>query len=312
MAASPVLCLVGPTGTGKSEAAMALSRHFPIEVISVDSAAVYRHMDIGTAKPSKEARLHCPHHLIDMVDPDDVYSAGAFFEDSAQLVRTIRENGKIPLLVGGTMMYAYCLLQGLSPLPPKDPAARAFWLDEGEKKGWATLHRILQDIDPLAAGKISLNDKQRISRFLEIYTITGKPWSALCQEKKKWPFPVCFLGWDIADRQHHEDLLKKRFAHMLEKGLVQEASMLVNRYGLTGDAPSMKAVGYREAWLFLQGKIKKEALLKEGLKSTLFLVKRQRTWMRKLPLAYTMNALKKDFFSQVIQFINQENASKNF
>jgi tRNA dimethylallyltransferase len=310
--ANPVWCLVGPTGTGKSEAAIALAQHLPIEIISVDSAAVYRHMDIGTAKPALAIRQRYAHHLIDILDPNEAYSVGAFFEDTARLVREIQARKKIPLLVGGTMMYAHSLLQGLSPLPPKDSQIRDFWLREGEQKGWDRLHQLLQRIDPIAASKIAPHDCQRISRFLEVYTITGKPWSLLCQERKKWPFPIAFIGWDFADRFFHKNLLEKRFANMLKTGLIEEVKMLAKHYALTGQEPSLKAVGYHEAWLFLQGKITIEDVYTIGLKNTMLLVKRQRTWARKLPLSVLLDAQHKDNLTNLSRLIVDQSCEKHW
>jgi tRNA dimethylallyltransferase len=255
----------------------------PLEIVSVDSAAVYRHMDIGTAKPPLEVRRHYPHHLVDILNPDEAYSAGAFFDDAARATHAIKAKGKIPLLVGGTMMYFHILWQGLSPLPPKDPDVRDFWIKKGDRQGWGYLHALLQQVDPAAADKIDSHDRQRIARLLEIYALTGQPWSVLCQARRPWPFPVRFIGWDYADRTLHKTWLEKRFSAMMAKGLLEEVRFLFRRHALTGAEPALKAVGYHEACLFLQGKLSMPDLVQAGVKNTKHLVKRQRTGMRKLP-----------------------------
>jgi tRNA dimethylallyltransferase len=275
--------LLGPTASGKSALAYQLSVKYPVEIVSVDSAQVYRGMDIGTAKPSAEERSRVPHHLIDIVDPDESYSTGQFRADAIRAVLQAIDRKKIPLLVGGTMLYYRSLVEGLDALPPAEPSIRVSIDDEAARRGWPALHAELAEIDPQAASRIMPNDAQRIQRALEVFRITGKPISVLHgKAEKALPFELkgCCL---VPERSQLHKSIEMRFDVMLRSGLVDEVKQLRARYRLTADTPSMRAVGYRQVWSYLEGEIGADVMRERALAATRQLAKRQITWLRSFP-----------------------------
>ena len=278
----PILLLMGPTASGKSALAIALAQALNGEVISVDSAQVYRGMDIGTAKPSLEEREGVPHHLLDLLDPLDPYSAGQFLSDATTLIANLLERGKRPILAGGTLLYFRALQQGLSKLPPRDPAVRERLSALARSQGLAALHQQLKRIDPEAALRIHPNDPQRIQRALELFEITGKPMSLLQRETPPQGAPYRWLPCLLApsDRAHHQQQMVDRFKAMLKKGLIDEVQGLRSRGDLHPDLPSMRAVGYRQVWSYLDGKTSLPALEDSAAIATRQFAKRQMTWLR--------------------------------
>ena len=255
----------------------------PIEIVSVDSAQVYRGMDIGTAKPGAAERARVPHHLIDLVDPDERYSAGRFRTDAIRVIGDILARDRIPLLVGGTMLYYRALVAGLDALPSADPQTRAAISEDAAKRGWPALHAELGKVDPKAAARIMPNDAQRIQRALEVYRITRQPISAL-QRRDSEPLPFSLKAYVlIPERAQLHRSIEQRFDAMLRTGLIDEVKELKKRYDLNADLPSMRAVGYRQAWSFLEGEIDEQALREHGIAATRQLAKRQVTWLRRLP-----------------------------
>jgi tRNA dimethylallyltransferase len=276
--------LLGPTASGKSGLAMRLARRFGCEIVSMDSAQVYRGMDVGTAKPSAQERRDVPHHLIDILDPTNAYSAGRFRADAIRLVGEIRTRGRIPLIVGGTMLYYRALSQGLDELPAADPALRAQIDREAAEKGWPALHAELARVDPKTAARLEPGDAQRIQRALEVFRAAGKPLSALHSGRTNaLPFVLRAFALMPADRAELHRRIAERFDAMLEAGLVDELRALRSRYELTAQLPSMRAVGYRQAWRYLEGEIDATELRETGIAATRQLAKRQLTWLRSLP-----------------------------
>jgi tRNA dimethylallyltransferase len=282
--------LLGPTASGKSALAYRLATKYPIEIVSVDSAQVYRGMDIGTAKPSTEERSRVPHHLIDLLDPDQTYSTGQFRADAIGAVLQIMERKKIPLLVGGTMLYYRSLMHGLDELPRAEQSIRVSIDGEAARRGWPALHAELANIDPQAARRIMPNDAQRIQRALEVFRITGKPISLLHgKADKTLPFDLkgCCL---VPERTQLHKSIEMRFDTMLRSGLVDEVKALRARYRLTADAPSMRAVGYRQVWSYLEGEIGEDLMRERALAATRQLAKRQTTWLRSFPALLRLDA----------------------
>ncbi len=279
-----VVCLLGPTASGKSHIAMQLAQRFSLEIVSVDSGQVYRGMDIGTAKPTPAERAAVPHHLIDVIDPNESYSAGRFRTDAIAAVADILARGKVPLLVGGTMLYYRSLVQGMDELPAADPAIRATLDAEAACKGWPTLHAELAKVDPKTAARLSPNDSQRIQRALEVYRATGTPLSDLhTAPRTALPFELKAFALVTADRAALHRRIAQRFDAMLASGLVAEVESLRERYPLDAALPSMRCVGYRQVWEFLEGTIDRKALREKGVIATRQLAKRQLTWLRSLP-----------------------------
>jgi tRNA dimethylallyltransferase len=290
VAASTAYALLGPTASGKSAIALAVSKDFPVEIVSVDSAQVYRGMDIGTAKPTPAERARVPHHLIDIRDPDQSYSAGQFREDAITAIRGILDRQHIPLLVGGTMLYYRALVSGLDALPQADRAIREQIDKEAAQHGWPALHKELERRDPKAAQRLAPNDAQRIQRALEVWRITGRPLSAL-QGAPPDPLPfrvkACVL---IPERAELHRRIEQRFDAMLDAGLVAEVKTLRSKYRLTPGMPSMRAVGYRQAWEYLEGAYDRDTLRSRGIAATRQLAKRQVTWLRGWPELLRLNA----------------------
>ena len=283
--AKPVaFVLLGPTASGKSSLALALAEKFPIEIVSLDSAQVYRGMDIGTAKPSAAERSAVPHHLIDLIEPTDAYSAGRFREDALRAVAQILQKGKIPLLAGGTMLYYRALAQGIDALPQAEPGLRAQLDARAARHGWPALHADLARVDPATAARLSPNDAQRIQRALEVWELSGKPISELQSGAAgELPFDLHAFALVPEDRAELHRRIAERFDAMLKAGLVEELRALRKKLDLRAALPSMRAVGYRQAWQFLEGEIGEKELRETGVAATRQLAKRQMTWLRSLP-----------------------------
>jgi tRNA dimethylallyltransferase len=277
------LCLAGPTASGKTAAALAIARALPAEIISVDSALVYRGMDIGTAKPTPAERAAVPHHLIDVLDPAEAYSAARFLADAERLIREINSRGRLPLLVGGTMLYFKALQGGLDAMPSADAALRAAIDAEAARDGWPALHARLAGVDPAAAARIHPNDSQRIQRALEVHAVGGKPISEL-QTATRPPlereFHVCALL--PADRVRLHADLERRFAQMMAAGLLDEVRGLRARGDLTEAHPAIRAVGYRQLWAHLDGSYALDVAMQRAVAATRQLAKRQMTWLRSM------------------------------
>ena len=276
--------LLGPTASGKSQLAMALAARHPIEIISIDSAQVYRGMDIGTAKPSPAERRAVPHHLIDLLDPTERYSAGRFRADAIRAVAQIHGRGGIPLFVGGTMLYYRALSQGLDELPAANAEIRAQIDRQAANRGWPALHAELAKVDPATAARLNPADAQRIQRALEVCRLTGKPISELQRSSKvELPFALRAFSLVPENRAELHRRIAERFDAMLEAGLVEELAALRKRFQLHAGLPSMRCLGYRQAWRFLEGEIGAGELRETGIAATRQLAKRQLTWLRSLP-----------------------------
>jgi tRNA dimethylallyltransferase len=276
--------LLGPTASGKSRLAMQLASAHPIEIVSIDSAQVYRGMDIGTAKPSPAERRAVPHHLIELIDPTERYSAGRFREDAIRAATEILSRGKIPLLVGGTMLYYRALAQGLDELPAANPPIRAQLDAEAAGKGWPALHAELAKLDPKTAARLEPGDAQRIQRALEVHRVSGRPISAFqIRSKNDLPFELKAFSLVPENRPELHQRIAARFDAMLQAGLVEELKALRQKLPLNAALPSMRCVGYRQAWEFLDGKIGEKELRETGIAATRQLAKRQLTWLRTLP-----------------------------
>jgi tRNA dimethylallyltransferase len=275
-----VYALLGPTASGKSALALKAADKLPLEIVSMDSALVYRGMDIGTAKPGAALRAEVPHHLIDIIDPDQSYSAGRWREDVIRIVPEILERKGIPLLVGGTMLYYRALTSGLDQLPQADARVRAALDAEAAQRGWRALHGELAKVDPKTAQRIAPNDAQRIQRALEVWRVTGKPLSSLQGiATSELPFELKGLAI-VPDRAWLHERIRTRFEAMLKLGLIDEVKALKKNYRLNASMPSMRAVGYRQVWEYLDGRFDKETLKERAVAATRQLAKRQLTWLR--------------------------------
>lgn len=282
----PLAVLTGPTGTGKTELALRLARELPIEIVSVDSAQVYRGMDIGSAKPDAATRAAVRHHLIDLVDPAETYSAGRFVRDAVQAIADIESRGRVPLLVGGTMLYLRALIGGIASLPGGDAQLRARLDAEAATVGWPAMHARLAGLDPAAAARIHPNDAQRIQRALEVQTVTGEPISALHARTQGRPaidrrFQVVALT--PSDRARLHATLAARFEAMMAQGLLAEVRRLHARGDLTPEHPAIRAVGYRQLWTHLAGGCSLDEAVTRAVAATRQLAKRQMTWLRSMP-----------------------------
>ena len=273
--------LMGPTASGKTDLAIQLRQHLPVEVISVDSALIYRGMDIGTAKPSKAELALAPHRLIDICDPAESYSAANFRTDALREMQEISAQGKIPLLVGGTMLYYKALLEGLSPLPSADEKVRSEIEAKAALIGWGGLHQELSKIDPISAQRINPNDSQRINRALEVFYLTGKTLTELTAQKGE-ALPYDILQFAIAPEQREVLHLRieQRFHKMIELGFQQEVEKLYHRPDLNENLPSIRCVGYRQMWEYLRGDYDHDEMVFRGICATRQLAKRQITWLR--------------------------------
>ncbi len=281
----PLIFLMGPTGAGKSAVAMALAAQLPIDIVSVDSAQVYRGLDIGTAKPSLAERALVPHWLLDLLDPSQAYSAAKFRVDAQVAIEAIRAKGRIPLLVGGTMLYARALVGGLDDLPAANPALRAQLEAEAQADGWPAMHARLADLDPVTAARLSPTDSQRIQRALEVVMLTGTPLSTLQGRPKgsdqgATDQPAHFVSLEPQDRSWLHQRLETRFKNMVAAGLLDEVRALRARGDLHTDLPSIRSVGYRQVWAHLDGDGDLQAMHDRAVAATRQLAKRQLTWLR--------------------------------
>lgn len=275
---------MGPTASGKTAMAMALADRLPVELISVDSAQVFMDMDLGTAKPDAETLARYPHHLINLITPEESYSAARFHGDALAIMADITARGRIPLLVGGTMLYFKALLDGLADLPQANPELRAALDAEAAAKGWPALHAELARLDPTTAARLAPNDSQRIQRALEVVRLSGQPMSVLyaAQKRNPPPYRVLAMGLAPSDRAWLHQRIAERFDVMLAAGLVEEVAMLKQKYRLHADLPSMRCVGYRQAWEALAGTMPLEELRDRGIFATRQFAKRQLTWFNTL------------------------------
>lgn len=275
------ILLMGPTASGKTAIAMALAQHFPVELISVDSAQVFRDMNIGTAKPDATTLREFPHHLIDLISPEEAYSAARFRHDALEAMADITARGKIPLLVGGTMLYFKALLEGLAELPKACPETRADIDAQANSLGWPAVHAELAMVDPVTAARLHPTDAQRVQRALEIYRLSGRPMSALLDEGQKQApaYDYLSLGLLPSDRSVLHTRIAERFDAMLAAGLENEVSALRKNYQLTPDLPSMRCVGYRQVWEAQDGTSPRSEMRDRGIYATRQLAKRQITWI---------------------------------
>jgi tRNA dimethylallyltransferase len=275
--------LLGPTASGKSALAVKVAAKLPVEIVSLDSALVYRGMDIGTAKPGAGLRAQVPHHLIDIIDPDQSYSAGRWREDAIRIIQDVLARGHIPLVVGGTMLYYRALVAGLDSLPQADARVRAEIDTLAAEHGWPAVHAELAKVDPAAAQRIAPGDPQRIQRALEVWKLTGKPLSVLQgATRPDLPFEVKGIAL-VPERVVLHQRIEKRFDAMLRLGLVDELKGLKKKYRLTAAMPSMRAVGYRQVWQFLEGEVDENTMRNQAVTATRQLAKRQLTWLRSFP-----------------------------
>ena len=279
--------LMGPTAAGKTRIAAELVARGPYEIVSVDSAQVFRHLDIGTGKPDRELLARAPHRLIDIRNPDERYSAGEFRDDALSAIADIRASGRVPLLAGGTGLYFRALEQGLAVLPAADPEVRAGIEREAARAGWPAMHARLTGIDPVSARRIHAGDPQRIERALEVHALTGRPMSELLARGRRGGLagPVCRIVLEPADRSALHRDIASRFMRMLDAGLVDEVRGLKRRWPLTGRRASMRLVGYRQVWMYLEGECARAEMAERAIAATRQLARRQLTWLRADPAA---------------------------
>ena len=305
------ICVMGPTASGKTDLALELIEEFPCEIISVDSGQVYRGMDIGTAKPDSEVLARAPHRLIDIRDPDQAYSAGEFRRDALREMAEIERQGRIPLLVGGTMLYFKALAQGMADLPQADVELRERLEALGAEKGWNVLHQRLSEIDPEAAAQVHPNNPQRLVRALEVYELTGKPISQHWREQKnksanqeRLPFRLVNISIVPTDRTALHQRIETRFQQMVARGFVEEVQQLKLDPKLHRDLPAMRAVGYRQVWDYLDGQTNYAEMVQRGVIATRQLAKRQLTWLRGWPDASPLDALGSNLLGQALKILH--------
>jgi len=299
---------MGPTASGKTAVAARLASSLPCEIISVDSAQVYKGMDIGTAKPDAALLRAAPHHLLDVIEPHESYSAARFRDDALALMREITERDRIPLLVGGTMMYFQALTEGLNDLPEADPVIRLMIDTMAEEEGWPALHARLAKIDPETAARLEPNDSQRVQRALEVYYLTNQPMSQLLKKPKYVYFPYTPIRISLVpgNREVLHMRIAERFDAMMKSGLVQELARLREEYGLEPGMPSMRCVGYRQAWDHLEGRIDLAGLREQGIAATRQLAKRQLTWLRSMQNVTEFDCLAGNLADLVLEYIRRE------
>ncbi len=309
---APILCLTGPTAAGKTAAAFAVADALaairPVEIVSVDSALVYRGMDIGTAKPTAAERARLPHHLIDILDPAEAYSAGRFVADAHAALDAIRGRGHLPLLVGGTMLYVKALADGIAAMPAADPAVRAAIDAEAAERGWPALHAELARVDAPTARRLAPGDAQRVQRALEVFRVSGRPLSAFHREADatRTTTPLALVSLEPADRGWLHARIAERFRAMLAAGLVDEVLALRRRGDLRPDHPSMRCVGYRQVWHALdRGDVDLAELTERGTAATRQLAKRQLTWLRAMPQRRRVVADAPDAVAAVVAFARE-------
>ncbi|WP_448684684.1 tRNA (adenosine(37)-N6)-dimethylallyltransferase MiaA [Achromobacter xylosoxidans] len=307
MSAPPlVICLAGPTAAGKSASTLALAERWPLEIVNVDSATIYRGMDIGTAKPSPAEQAQVPQHLLDIRDPAQSYSAAEFRADALRLIDEIRARGRIPLLAGGTMMYYKALRDGLDDLPQADPALRAELEARAARDGWPALHAELARLDPVTAARLAPNDSQRIQRALEICQLSGQPMSALLGRQRAAAGDhnrYLTISLEPSERAALHARIEQRFDAMLANGLLEEVRGLHARADLHPGLPSVRCVGYRQMWAHLDGEISLEEAREQGIAATRQLAKRQITWLRAQPERVIVDCLAADAVAQTIDAV---------
>jgi tRNA dimethylallyltransferase len=302
---------MGPTASGKTAAALELARALPCEIISVDSALVYKDMAIGTAKPDAATLKAFPHHLVDLIEPHQSYSAARFRDDALAAMREITERARIPLLVGGTMLYFKALTEGLNELPEADPMMRLVIDTLAEEQGWPAVYQKLKEVDPATAARLDPGDTQRVQRALEIYYITGKTMGELLQKPRYVYFPYTAIRVALvpSDRAALHARIEHRFRQMLDAGLVDEVARLREEYGLDATMPAMRCVGYRQALQHLNGELSREALLEHGVAATRQLAKRQLTWLRAMHNVTLFDCLAEDVTERVTEHVKRELAA---
>ena len=302
-----VVAIMGPTASGKTAAALAIAKSIPCEIISVDSALIYRGMDIGTAKPSDEERSQVPHHLIDILDPSISYSVKQFRDDALRLIADIQARSKLPLLVGGTMLYFKALRDGLDDLPSADLALRSQLDMEITRHGTAALHARLRELDPITAERLNPNDTQRVQRAMEIILLSGQPMSSQLDkaDKPELPFELMSLALEPSDRKVLHERIANRFDIMLsaKPGLIEETAALKQRSDLHIGLPSIRCVGYRQAWDYLDGKINRDNLREMGIAATRQLAKRQLTWLRSMHDRHVIDCLSSNPTEQILSLV---------
>jgi tRNA dimethylallyltransferase len=299
----PALCLMGPTASGKTAVVFELADRLPVEIVSVDSAQVFRDMDIGTAKPDRATLAKYPHHLIDLITPEESYSAARFRADALRVMGEIAARGRIPLLAGGTMLYFKALREGLSDLPPADAELRREIDAEAARRGWPALHADLAQLDPETAARLKPGDAQRIQRALEVVRLTGAPLAASLARKVESALPFRLVQFALlpSDRAVLHERIAQRFDAMLAAGLVDEIRGLRKKYRLHAGLPSMRCVGYRQAWDYLEGSCDRAGLREKGIAATRQLAKRQLTWLRSWPDVTAFDCLAGDLVAQVVR-----------
>ena len=300
------ICLAGPTASGKTAAALAIAQAHPVEIISVDSALVYRGMDIGTAKPSAAELASVPHHLVNIRDPLQAYSAAEFVQDAHRLIHQITARGRLPLLVGGTMLYFKALFDGIDPMPPAQPALRADIEAEAQRNGWPALHAELARVDPVTAARLAPADSQRIQRALEVYRASGLPMSHFhARSAAPAPSTVPLITLEPLYRAWLHTRIAQRFHAMLAAGFVDEVRALRARGDLHSELPSMRCVGYRQVWDTLDGAFGMDSLHERGIAATRQLAKRQITWLRSMPQRQVVNGQEADATQQVLRAVER-------
>ena len=304
----PILCLAGPTASGKSASTHILAQHWPIEVIVMDSATIYRDMDIGTAKPSAEEQAAIPHHLLDIRDPAESYSAAEFATDATRLIQEIRARGHYPVLCGGTMLYYKALREGLNDLPQADPAIRQQLDERAQEIGWPGMHEELTRIDPATAARLAPRDSQRIQRALEIFHISGKTMSDWLKDKaqpQEGSHQYVTMSLEPEDRSWLHKRIAVRYHDMLEQGLLQEVEKLYQRPDLHPGLPSIRCVGYRQLWSYLDGEVSLDLAIEQAIAATRQLAKRQLTWLRSEPERQQFNCQNPQAAEQIVQAARQ-------
>ncbi len=304
---TPLICLAGPTASGKSAIACAIAQRWPTEIINVDSATIYRGMDIGTAKPSLAEQQSIKHHLLDIRDPAESYSAAAFRRDALQCAEEIRARGHLPLLAGGTMLYFKALRDGLNNLPTANPEIRAELEAQAALIGWPAMHTKLAEIDPVTATRLAPNDSQRVGRALEIWRISGTPMSELLGDAQQTdaPVPTVTISLEPSDRSVLHARIAQRFDQMLQAGLIDEVRALHQRKDLHVGLPSVRCVGYRQYWSMLDGEITPAQAREQAIAATRQLAKRQITWLRSLPGRQVVDSLSPNAVEQVLALVEQ-------
>lgn len=304
---TPIICLAGPTGAGKSATTLTLAKHWPIEIINVDSATIYRQMDIGTAKPGKKERSAVPHHLLDIRDPLENYSAAGFCRDAQALIAQIQSRNHLPLLCGGTMMYYKALREGLNNLPGANAEIRQELEAEANLKGWPAMHSQLARFDAVTAARLAPNDSQRIQRAIEIYRISGQPMSSLLANGRREQSTLrhfITISLEPSDRVALHQRIAQRYLHMIDAGLVDEVSALFNRGDLHPGLPSIRCVGYRQIWDYLEGNTTLSQAIEKAIAATRQLAKRQLTWLRAQPQRHIIDCLSADTAGQALDIVS--------